>query len=98
MSREETLNAAEHVLKSAGFKISKRCSSTPSCFCMVARKTDDLTFIKVPSDLGKVSLKDALQMQAISSLFQPRRCLSAILLGRGHLRTTQSTQDTTFTL
>jgi len=69
MNQEETLNAAEHVLKSAGFKISKRCSSRPSCFCMVTRKMDDLAFIKVPSDLGKISLKDALQMQAISSLF-----------------------------
>jgi len=69
MSREETLNAAEHVLKSAGFKISERCSSRPSCFCMVARRSEDLAIIKVPSDLGKISLKDAMQMQAISSLF-----------------------------
>ncbi len=69
MNREETLNAAEHVLKSAGFKISKRCISRPSCFCMVARKMDDLAFMKIPADLGKISLKDSLQMQAISSLF-----------------------------
>ncbi len=69
MSREETLNAAEHVLKSAGFKISKRCISRPSCFCMVARRSEDLAIMKVLSDLGKISLKDALQMQAISSLF-----------------------------
>lgn len=69
MSREETLNAAEHVLKSAGFKISKRCSSRPSCFCLVARRLEDLAMIKIPSDLGKISLKDALQMQAICSLF-----------------------------
>jgi putative transcriptional regulator len=69
MSREETLNTAEHVLKSAGFKISKRCISRPSCFCMAARRSEDLAIINVPSDLGKISLKDALQMQAISSLF-----------------------------
>jgi putative transcriptional regulator len=69
MSREETLNAAEHVLKSAGFKISKRCSSAPCCFCTVARRSEDLAIINVPFDLGKISLKDALQMQAISSLF-----------------------------
>src|SRR5512136_1591845 len=69
MSREGTLNTAEHVLKSAGFKISKRCISRPSCFCVVARRLEDLALINVPSDLGKISLKDALQMQAISSLF-----------------------------
>ena len=69
MNREEMFNAAETVLNTAGFKISQRCSSRPSCFCMVARKDDDLTFIKVPSDLGKISLKDALQLQAISSHF-----------------------------
>jgi len=69
MNREEMFNAAEHVFKTAGFKISKRCHSRPSCFCMVARKDADLTFIKVPADLGKISLKDALQLQAISSHF-----------------------------
>jgi len=69
MDREEMFNAAEHMLKTAGFKVSKRCHSRPSCFCMVARKDADLTFIKVPSDLGKISLKDALQLQAISSYF-----------------------------
>ncbi len=69
MNPEEMMNAAEHVLKTAGFKISKRCHSRPSCFCMVARRNADLSFIKVPSDLGKISLKDALQLQAISSCF-----------------------------
>jgi putative transcriptional regulator len=69
MNRAEMLNAAETVLKGAGFKISQRCSSRPSCFCMVARKDEDLTFIDVPTDLGKISIKDALQLQAISSHF-----------------------------
>jgi len=69
MNREEMFNAAENVFKTAGFKISKRCHSRPSCFCMVARKDKDLTFIKIPADLGKISLKDALQLQAISSHF-----------------------------
>ncbi len=36
---------------------------------MVARRLEDLAMIKIPSDLGKISLKDALQMQAICSLF-----------------------------
>jgi len=69
MSREEMLNAAESVLKTVGFKISKRCTSRPSCFCMVARKNSDLTFIKVPSDLRNITLRDALELQTISSHF-----------------------------
>jgi len=69
MNREEMSNAAESVLKTAGFKISKRCSSRPSCFCMVARKDSDLAFIKVLPDLGKITLRDALELQTISSCF-----------------------------
>jgi len=69
MNREEMLNAAESVLKTAGFKISNQCRSRPSCFCMVARKDSDIAFIKVPVDLGKISLKDALELHAISSHF-----------------------------
>ncbi len=69
MNRAEMLNATENVLKGAGFKISQRCSSRPSCFCIVARKSENLTFIKIVTDLGRISLKDALQLQAISSHF-----------------------------
>ncbi len=69
MNREEMLNATEDVLKTAGFKISNHCHSRPSCFCMVARKDSDIAFIKVPFDLGKISLRDALELQAISSHF-----------------------------
>ena len=69
MNREEMLNATGDVLKTAGFKISNHCHSRPSCFCMVARKDSDIAFIKVPFDLGKISLRDALELQAISSHF-----------------------------
>lgn len=68
MNREEMLNATESVLKNAGFKISRRCSSRPSCFCMAARNGSNLVLIKVLSDLGKVKLRDALELRTISSL------------------------------
>lgn len=67
MNRAEIVNAAEFMLKTAGFKISKQCNSRPSCFCMVARKDSDLAFIKVPFDIGKITLRDALELQTISS-------------------------------
>jgi len=69
MNREEMLNAAESVLKTAGFKISNHCNSRPSCFCMVVRKSSDIAFVKVPLDLGKTTLRDALELQTISSHF-----------------------------
>jgi putative transcriptional regulator len=69
MNREEILKTAEVVLKTAGFKISNPCHSRPSCFCMIAKKDVDLIFIKIPADLGKTTLRDALELQAISSHF-----------------------------
>lgn len=69
MSREEMLNAAESVLKTAGFKISRRCNSRPSCFSMVAKRGSDPALIKVLPDLGKIALRDALELQTISSCF-----------------------------
>ncbi len=70
MNREEMLNATESLLKNAGFKISRRCSSRPSCFCMIARKRSNLVLIKVLSDLGKITLRDALELSTISSLLR----------------------------
>jgi len=69
MNREEMLNAAESVLKTAGFKISGNYHSRPSCFCMVARKDPDLVFINVPLDIGKITLRDAMELHTISSHF-----------------------------
>jgi len=69
MNREEMLNATESALKTAGFKISKRCTSRPSCFCMIAQRDSNLTFVKVHSDLGKVALRDAFELHRISCRF-----------------------------
>lgn len=77
MKYEEMANAAESMMKTAGFKISKRCSARPSCFCMAARKDADLMLIKLSSDLGKISLKDALELQTISSCFSATAMLIA---------------------
>ncbi len=70
MNREEMLNATESLFKNAGFKISRRCSSRPSCFCMAARKGSNLVLIKVLSDLGNMTLRDALELRTISSLLR----------------------------
>jgi len=69
MNQTEMLNAAESVLKTAGFQVSEKCSSRPSCFCLAARKGAQLTLLKVQPDLGNISQKDASELKRISSCF-----------------------------
>ncbi len=92
MNREEILKSAESVLNTAGFKISNECNSRPSCFCMVARKDADLVFVKVPPDLGNVTLRDALELQTISSLFSA----TSLFIGE-RARERQLEDDTVYT-
>jgi putative transcriptional regulator len=65
----EMLKTTESVLKTAGFQISEKCCARPSCFCLVARKDAHLVFIKVPTDLGNISHRDASELKTISSWF-----------------------------
>lgn len=92
MNREEMLDAAESVLKTAGFKISRQCNSRPSCFGIVARKDQDLAFIKVLTDLGKITMTDALELQTISSHFHS----TPLLIGEKS-REKQLEDDTVYT-
>jgi len=92
MNREEMLDAAESVLKVAGFKISRQCNSRPSCFGIVARKDSDLAFIKILLDIGKISLRDALELQTISS----RLSATPLLVG-DKSREKQLEDDTVYT-
>jgi len=69
MNRAEMLNAAESVLKTAGFEVSEKCSARPSCFCLVARKGAQLTLLNVQPDLGNISQRDASELKTIASCF-----------------------------
>ena len=69
MDRKEILETTESVLKTAGFQISEKCCSRPSCFCLVARKDVHLAFVNVPTDLGNISHRDASELKTISSWF-----------------------------
>jgi len=69
MKLAQMLNAAELILKKAGFQVSDRCISRPSCFDFVTRKGKKLAFVKVYSDVGNVSTRDACEIQAISGCF-----------------------------
>ncbi len=63
---KENEKTAETVLKEAGFTVSQRCCSRPSCFDFAARKNKTLVFIKIQQDIGNVSLADSLELQVIS--------------------------------
>lgn len=69
MKREEILDATESILGKAGFHLSQRCSSRPSCFDLAAHRQEQLAFIKVYVNIGNFSAKDALELQEISACF-----------------------------
>ena len=69
MKRAEMLDATESILKRAGFQVSERCVARSSCFDFVARREKHLAFIKVPNNVGSVSIRDASELQTISGCF-----------------------------
>lgn len=70
----KSVRATKAILKEAGFTVSQRCCSRPSCFDFAARKSKTLIFIKVQSDIGNVSSSDSLELKVISE------CVSAASL------------------
>jgi putative transcriptional regulator len=79
LKRAEVLETAEATLKQAGYAISRRCRSRPSCFDFAARRDEKLVFIKVFPDIHDVSPGDALGIRRISSHFS---CTSILLSDR----------------
>jgi len=69
LNRREILEEAELILEKAGFNVSDRCCSRPSCFDFAARKENTLTFVKVHMNIGSVSLKDASELIIITENF-----------------------------
>jgi len=69
MKRAEILDAAEGILEKAGFQLSRRCTSRPSCFDFAALKAEKIAFIKVYVNIGNVFAKDASELQKISECF-----------------------------
>lgn len=70
----ERVRTADAILKEAGFTVSQRCCSRPSCFDFAARKSKTLIFIKLQSDIDSLSPSDSLELKVIS------KCVSAASL------------------
>lgn len=62
----ENEKSVETVLKEAGFTVSQRCCSRPSCFDFAARKDEDLIFIKIQPDIGNVSPSGSEELTVMS--------------------------------
>lgn len=89
MKRAETLDATESILGEAGFQISERCLARPGCFDFVARRENELAFIKVLGNVGSICVKAASELQTISG------CFSAALLFIGEKSRDKPLEDDT---
>lgn len=69
MKRAEILDTTGSILEKAGFQLSRRCTSRPSCFDFAAQKGEKIAFIKVYANIGNVFAKDASELQTISECF-----------------------------
>ncbi|UCH32012.1 MAG: transcriptional regulator [Candidatus Bathyarchaeota archaeon] len=69
MDRVEILDSAESLFKEAGFYLSRRCCTRPSCFDFVARKDSQLTFLKAHQNIGNIYEKAADELATIAKLF-----------------------------
>jgi len=69
MKRGEILNTTESILEKANFQQSQRCLSRPSCFDLAIQRKKQLALIKVYTNIGNASPKDASELQKISQCF-----------------------------
>jgi len=86
---KERLRPPEDVLKDAGFNISERCCSRPSCFDFAAKKDGTLIIVKVQLDIDNLSGSDSLELKAISE------CVSAASLLIGERAREKPLEDDT---
>ena len=77
MERVSILDETEDIFRKAGFYLSHRCCSRPSCFDFTARRDNLLTFVKIHNNIGSTSPNEASELGAISSFFEA----SSILVG-----------------
>ncbi len=69
MNQAEVLRLAEGFLREAGFKVSTRCVSRPSCFDLAARKSGSVAFLRVPTNLSGACRLEADELRTIAGFF-----------------------------
>lgn len=63
------LEDSESLFERAGFYLSQRCCARPSCFDFVARREQQIAFVKAHSDIGNIYEKDARGLATLARLF-----------------------------
>jgi len=69
MNRTEILGNVESLFEDAGFHLSRRCCTKPSCFDFAARRENKLLFAKVQPNIGNIYEKDAYGLTTLSDAF-----------------------------
>lgn len=62
----ERAKPPENALREAGFAVSEKCCTRPSCFDFAARKGEILVFVKVHRDIDALSQNDFFELEKIS--------------------------------
>ena len=68
-ARTQLLQEVTHHLEEAGFDLSSECDVRPSCFDMVARKGNQLLFVKILTNIDVLTKDDALSLQTVAHFF-----------------------------
>jgi putative transcriptional regulator len=66
VGERESPKTLESVLKEAGFNVSGKCCSRPSCFDYVARRAEKAIFVKLQHDIGHLSPNDSAALRTIT--------------------------------
>ncbi len=72
-------------LEDAGFDLSSRCDVRPSCFDLVARKSNQLILIKLLANIDALTEEDAIALQMVAHFFNATPLVIGIKTRRGEL-------------
>lgn len=65
-SETENASAVREILKEAGFKVSQKCSSRPSCFDFAAKRDNVAILVKLHTDIDTFCPSEAHELRAIA--------------------------------
>ena len=72
-------------LEEAGFDLSSECDVRPSCFDLVARKDNQLLFVKILTNIDALTKDDALSLQTVAHFFNATPLIIGKRTRRGSL-------------
>jgi putative transcriptional regulator len=76
--RTQLIQEVTHYLEEAGFDLSSECDVRPSCFDLVARKDNQLLFVKLLTNIDALTKDDALSLQTVAHFFNA----TPLIIGR----------------